>query len=104
MLRGVVKRPGSMIMLLDPAQLAMVEGQAAERRSRAAGLPGGGFAAEPTGRGGADAGGAADEIQLVSFEAAGQEYAFPIDEVQEIVQVPGRISHVPRRSRMSWGS
>ena len=38
---------------------------------------------------------AADEIQLVSFGLAGQEYALPIEHVQEIVQVPELISAVP---------
>lgn len=37
----------------------------------------------------------ADILQLVSFEAAGQEYAIVIDDVQEIVQVPDAIVHVP---------
>jgi purine-binding chemotaxis protein CheW len=37
-----------------------------------------------------------DEDQLVSFEVAGQEYAFPIGQVQEIVQLPDRITHVPQ--------
>jgi purine-binding chemotaxis protein CheW len=36
-----------------------------------------------------------DENQLVSFEVAGQEYAFPIEEVQEIVQLPEHITDVP---------
>ena len=38
---------------------------------------------------------AADEDQLVSFEVAGQEYAFPIERVQEIVQLPSAITEVP---------
>lgn len=37
-----------------------------------------------------------DEIQLVSFGVSGQEYALPIEQVQEIVQVPDKISHVPK--------
>ncbi len=37
-----------------------------------------------------------DELQLVSFEVAGQEYAIPIENVQEIVQVPEHIVRVPR--------
>jgi len=37
-----------------------------------------------------------DELQLVSFEVEGQEYAIAIDNVQEIVQIPERIAHVPR--------
>ncbi|MBB4196847.1 chemotaxis protein CheW [Rhodoblastus sphagnicola] len=38
---------------------------------------------------------AVDEDQLVSFEVAGQEYAFPIERVQEIVQLPNAITEVP---------
>jgi len=38
---------------------------------------------------------AGDELQLVSFHVAGQEYAVTIDDVQEIVQVPDTIIHVP---------
>ena len=36
-----------------------------------------------------------DEDQLVSFEVCGQEYAFPISDVQEVVQLPEAITHVP---------
>jgi purine-binding chemotaxis protein CheW len=36
-----------------------------------------------------------DELRLVSFNVAGQEYAVGIDDVQEIVQVPDAIIHVP---------
>lgn len=36
-----------------------------------------------------------DELQLVSFDVAGQEYAIAIEDVQEIVQVPAQIIHVP---------
>ncbi|CCG42344.1 chemotaxis protein CheW [Magnetospirillum molischianum] len=38
---------------------------------------------------------ATDEDQLVSFEVAEQEYAFPIEQVQEIVQMPDSVSHIP---------
>ena len=37
-----------------------------------------------------------DELQLVSFEVAAQEYAVPIENVQEIVQFPEQVVHVPR--------
>ncbi|HHN64367.1 MAG TPA: chemotaxis protein CheW [Nitrospirae bacterium] len=37
-----------------------------------------------------------DELHLVSFEVAQQEYAFTIESIQEIVQVPENIVHVPR--------
>jgi purine-binding chemotaxis protein CheW len=36
-----------------------------------------------------------DELQLVSFKVADQEYAIAIEDVQEIVQVPDTIIHVP---------
>lgn len=36
-----------------------------------------------------------DELQLVSFEVADQEYAMAIEDVQEIVQIPEEIIHVP---------
>lgn len=36
-----------------------------------------------------------DELHLVSFTVAGQEYAIGIEQVQEIVQVPEQIIHVP---------
>jgi purine-binding chemotaxis protein CheW len=36
-----------------------------------------------------------DELQLVSFEVAGQEYAMDIADVQEIVQIPEEIIRVP---------
>ncbi len=37
-----------------------------------------------------------DELQLVSFDVGGQEYAIAIEDVQEIVQVPDAVIHVPR--------
>lgn len=36
-----------------------------------------------------------DELQLVSFNVDGQEYAISIEDVQEIVQVPEAVIHVP---------
>lgn len=36
-----------------------------------------------------------DELQLVSFSVAGQEYAIDIAQVQEIVQIPETVVHVP---------
>lgn len=38
---------------------------------------------------------ASDELQLVSFHVAEQEYAIAIEDVQEIVQIPQTIIHVP---------
>ncbi|BAL92096.1 putative chemotaxis signal transduction protein CheW [Actinoplanes missouriensis 431] len=36
-----------------------------------------------------------DTLELVSFAVEGQEYALPIEQVQEIVQAPESVSHVP---------
>ncbi len=36
-----------------------------------------------------------DELHLVSFDVAGQEYAIAIEDVQEIVQVPEQVVQVP---------
>jgi purine-binding chemotaxis protein CheW len=36
-----------------------------------------------------------DELQLVSFDVEGQEYAIAIEDVQEIVQVPETVIHIP---------
>ena len=46
--------------------------------------------------------GLSDELQLVSFNVEGQEYAIAIEDVQEIVQVPEAVIHVPHWSRMCW--
>ncbi|MEO9331463.1 chemotaxis protein CheW [Pseudomonas guguanensis] len=40
-----------------------------------------------------------DELQLVSFAVANQEYAITIEDVQEIVQVPEHIVSVPKAAR-----
>lgn len=94
LLQGVVKRESGMILLLEPAHLAASASQAEASFGTRATLH------DRTAIRPADEGGAAavvlDEVQLVSFEAAGQEYAFPIGDVQEIVQVPGRITTVPQ--------
>ncbi|MBY0241328.1 MAG: chemotaxis protein CheW [Burkholderiaceae bacterium] len=44
-----------------------------------------------------------DELQLVSFEVAGQEYAITIEDVQEIVQLPERIVRVPNAAAHVMG-
>jgi len=91
-LRGVIRQSNQrgMIMILDPGRLA------GEHAGDGRG------AREPAAHGGGDgvalvaAGAAAEDVQLVSFEVAGQEYALSIEHVQEIVQMPGTIAAVPR--------
>jgi purine-binding chemotaxis protein CheW len=95
LLRGVIRQSDNrgMIIILDPGRLT---GDHA---------PGGSKPRDANGdtRNGAshtmlshNAAGAVDEVQLVSFEVAGQEYALSIEHVQEIVQMPASIAAVPR--------
>lgn len=93
LLTGMIKGEDgrSMVMILDAAQLVSREfSQIATKVRRAAGQVQAADAASS-----ARAEVEADEDQLVSFEVAGQEYAFPIERVQEIVQLPERLTHVP---------
>lgn len=92
LLQGVIKRPNGLVMLLDPGRLTEIDTSGGDRSARASLRGRAGGAAEQ----GISEAAKADEIQLVSFEAASQEYAFPIQDVQEIVQVPGEITHVPQ--------
>jgi purine-binding chemotaxis protein CheW len=97
LLTGVIKRRhgAAMVMILDAANLIRREfrdlaGTSAGQRGTALGVqPADDVAAAKS------AVGAVDETQLVSFEVAGQEYAFPIEEVQEIVQLPGHVTDIP---------
>jgi purine-binding chemotaxis protein CheW len=45
----------------------------------------------------------ADELQLVSFSVHGQEYAADIAAVQEIVQMPARVTALPKASHQVLG-
>jgi purine-binding chemotaxis protein CheW len=96
-LTGVIKRPGSdgrqeMLLTLDFASL--VEGQFSH-----IGRQGSDERAERAGSGVSDEAEddavASDELRLVSFSVADQEYAIDIAAVQEIVQVPERVTAVP---------
>lgn len=93
LLSGLIKDVGgvSMTMILDFAKLTAREfAQIASATGR------GSISTKDVGR---EASVAAqetiDELRLVSFHVAGQEYAVAIEDVQEIVQVPSVIVHVP---------
>jgi purine-binding chemotaxis protein CheW len=91
LLRGMIKTADgrSMIMILDPARLVESEfGSGGQRASR--------FGTGEIDVVADEATEATDEMQLVSFEVAGQEYALAIENVQEIVQVPEHINRVPK--------
>jgi len=93
LLTGILKDVGGykMIMVMDFTQL--IERQFAEIQalaSRGASALGAGETASAS-----DEEEDSDELQLVSFSVAGQEYAIDIAGVQEIVHVPEKIVHVP---------
>ncbi|WP_207461620.1 chemotaxis protein CheW [Azospirillum sp. SYSU D00513] len=97
LLRGMIKGVNGhpMIMIIDPAHLLQGDGLNAGRRAArvaAAAAEARDTLAE-----------ANDELQLVSFEVAGQEYALGIESVQEIVQVPESISRIPCTDRHVLG-
>jgi purine-binding chemotaxis protein CheW len=104
-LTGVIKRPradGGQDMLLSVDFAKLIEGQFGD------------IGADST-REGATSGAAAfheesandelasDELRLVSFAVADQEYALDIAEVQEIVQLPERVNALPNSPRHVLG-
>lgn len=91
LLRGMIKTAdgSGMIMILDSDRLFENGSGAGSRRAKAIGSD----AADPVTEVTAET---TDEMQLVSFEVAGQEYALNIENVQEIVQVPEHIDRVPK--------
>jgi purine-binding chemotaxis protein CheW len=91
MLRGMIKASDGrgMIMILDPVSLVEIEFGSPSRS--ASSVRTGGADIEEKSRAETT-----DELQLVSFEVAGQEYALAIENVQEIVQVPEHINRIPK--------
>lgn len=92
LLSGIIKDVGghAMIMVLDFAKLIAQEFAEIAAVSKKIDLT----SASTKGME-ADDDDAGDELQLVSFEVADQEYAMAIEDVQEIVQIPEEIIHVP---------
>ena len=91
-LSGLIKDAGghAMIMVLDFAKLIQREFSqiaAITKNTSAAG------AAQAQAQSEEEE--SSDELQLVSFNVEGQEYAIAIEDVQEIVQVPEAVIHVP---------
>jgi purine-binding chemotaxis protein CheW len=92
-LSSLIKNIGghAMVMVLDFAKLIEKEFSQVADLSKSKGVAG---ALEAEAQ--SEEAEASDELQLVSFDVEGQEYAIAIEEVQEIVQVPKAIIHVPR--------
>ena len=85
LLHGIIRRQdGGMVLILDPTHLVST-GEGTHRSVQGAAEEASAVPEEVN-----------DDLQLVSFEVAGQEYALPIADVQEIVQMPPRIVEVPR--------
>jgi purine-binding chemotaxis protein CheW len=91
LLTGLIKDVGGhgMIMILDFAKLI------ANEFSEAVKSPSSGSTSQTSAREVAEEAVINDELQLVSFTVAGEEYAISIEDVQEIVQVPEHVIHVP---------
>lgn len=96
LLLGVIKNVGGhgMVMILDFSRLIKSEFASLAKESDHAAQSIRTDAAETNS--GKAVGTANDELQLVSFVVAAQEYAIAIERVQEIVQVPEQIIHVPK--------
>jgi purine-binding chemotaxis protein CheW len=94
LLTGVIKNRGSepMVMILDARRLIAREFTVATA-SDTSGKPAVAAAAASDAQ--RERAEAIAEIQLVSFTVAGQEYALPIEQVQEIVQIPASVTQVP---------
>lgn len=93
LLTGILKNVGGfeMVMVLDFARLI------AQEFAQVVALAGDGAARsyESVGNIQAEDSELSDELQLVSFSVAEQEYAIDISSVQEIVQIPDKIVAVP---------
>lgn len=93
LLTGILKDVGGfpMVMVLDFERLIAKEFAAIAELARDASMAGGLAESQASEADVLES----DELQLVSFSVAGQEYAIDIHRVQEIVQVPEHIVHVP---------
>src|SRR5665647_3053033 len=94
LLSGLIKGVGghAMIMVLDFEKLIAREFSQIAGLAKSVGMTGTLSARVDDGE---DDEKASDELQLVSFNVADQEYAIAIEDVQEIVQIPDTIIHVP---------
>jgi len=98
-LNGVIKRPradGGTELLLVVDFEKLIEGQfGAHAQVGAARAASAGLAAGADDEPADDEGAGSDELQLVSFAVADQEYALDIADVQEIVQLPEQVNALP---------
>lgn len=100
-LTGLIRRPGpdgrdDLLMVLDFDLLVQRAFQAVQREAAARAEAPGREAVPAATQGAAADGESASELRMVSFTVAGQEYALPIDDVQEIVQLPETVTALPQ--------
>ena len=105
-LKGVIKRPradGGHDMLLSIDFARLIEGHfgtaakaSDDRRDSTA-------VGATTAIAAVEGDGAPDDLRLVSFSVAGQEYALDIADVQEIVQLPASVSALPHTAHHVLG-
>ncbi|MDO8844852.1 chemotaxis protein CheW [Methylicorpusculum sp.] len=95
LLSGLLKNVGGhhMIMVMDFAKLIEKEFADIAALSRSSG--GDNLLRAKNKEGANEEEATSDELQLVSFAVAGQEYAISIEDVQEIVQMPEHVIQVP---------
>ena len=91
-LSSLIKDAGghAMIMVLDFARLVEREFSQIAALTRSSSVASAAEAATQS-----EEEGSSDELQLASFNVDSQEYAIAIEDVQEIVQVPEAVIHVP---------
>jgi purine-binding chemotaxis protein CheW len=95
MLSGVIKADGgAMLSILDVQHVVDQEFRAVAQTLAANAAASGGLDARPDADDGDDDGDD-DTYEMVSFVVDEQEYALPIDEIQEIVQASDSVSRVP---------
>jgi purine-binding chemotaxis protein CheW len=92
-LSGVIKQDGGeLLAILDVEHVVDTEFHAVARGLGAGGPASGSLALSAAA---VDEDDSDDTFEMVSFIVAGQEYALPIDEIQEIVQAAESVSEVP---------
>jgi purine-binding chemotaxis protein CheW len=96
LMTGMIKASDgkSMVMILDAAKVVAREFKSVGKKLNK-GFSGGHDSQAEDRKTHVDTAEVSDESQFVSFEVAGQEYALPIEQVQEIVQIPEQITEVP---------
>ncbi|MCY4744177.1 chemotaxis protein CheW [Pelomonas sp. UHG3] len=100
-LTGLIRRPGAnghddLLMVLDFELLVQRAFRSVMREPRDTALDTGGREALSRSLDAAEGDALNQDLRMVSFTVAGQEYALPIEDVQEIVQLPDSVTALPQ--------